>query len=461
MSIDPRQLHGRGTLAAQAKRRIERRVSEARRRMVADCLHFLHAVEIVSFLLYALNFAVKWITTAMLSLLLCSDARAEFQVMAAAKLQAIKSLLPPTTNDKDVDAALKSPATFWYTEEEITPASQKWDSGIMGVMDVRFDFNGPQADPTGNPNRDFPWQFAGGAARAQGFAGVKFVSLPRDKAGDPLPIVVYRTRLPGDSQDGISWLFPVGAIVGEVLFMQGDGSAACFEIRTRTRSASKGWEPDSFVPYPTSQDFAAALKAIGRPELAKQFDVAKKPLPIFSAVDNLPLRHVFRQSTARDTIPGMTPQLFAKLMRGVPFHSRSGQYWLISADGFSCYQPYTESPLSLVPPRFDGFHVAAENISCARCHVTVQHHAEEFADSPRQRDWYSRIRGSDGIFSFHPFDPASVNNSARPRQVVFRKAFFDAGLCAMYDSALHAPADYVQLREYDPALDLPSFNNSR
>ena len=50
------------------------------------------------------------------------------------------------------------------------------------------------------------------------------------------------------------------------------------------------------------------------------------------------------------------------------------------------------------------------------------------------RDWYGRIRGSDGIFSFHPFDPNSISGNGYPAPVRMRDELVSSGVIERYDA---------------------------
>ena len=55
-----------------------------------------------------------------------------------------------------------------------------------------------------------------------------------------------------------SWLYPVGATLGEVIFIDdGAGGLLPTKVRTRTRHAT-GWSTNAFRPFPSAADLAAA-----------------------------------------------------------------------------------------------------------------------------------------------------------------------------------------------------------
>lgn len=71
----------------------------------------------------------------------------------------------------------------------------------------------------------------------------------------------------------------------------------------------------------------------------------------------------------------------------------------------------------IVPKNYEGGLIALSRKSCMRCHDSVNRHAREF---DRDRDWYGRVRGGDGIFSWLPVEPSSISPSGTPRPVRLR-----------------------------------------
>ena len=63
------------------------------------------------------------------------------------------------------------------------------------------------------------------------------------------------------------------------------------------------------------------------------------------------------------------------------------------------------------------------------------------------RDWYGRIRGSDGIFSFHPFDPSCISYNGYEQQARLRDEFVEGGLIERYDSSKHPSEHYTRVPE--------------
>ena len=77
-----------------------------------------------------------------------------------------------------------------------------------------------------------------------------------------------------------------------------------------------------------------------------------------------------------------------------------------------------------------------------RCHNTTNESVRNFDAG---RDWYGRIRGSDGIFSFHPFAPHSISGNGYPTQVQMRSELISTGVIAQYNPQIHVASKYSSL----------------
>ena len=83
---------------------------------------------------------------------------------------------------------------------------------------------------------------------------------------------------------------------------------------------------------------------------------------------------------------------------------------------------------------YEGAFLPVSRQECRRCHEQIDQQVRVFE---RNRDWYGRIRGNDEIFSFHPFEPASISPNGFNRTVNMRQELVNAGLLAKFDPAKH------------------------
>jgi hypothetical protein len=374
-----------------------------------------------------------------------------FRLMSAEHEARLRSYLPHV-EDEAVRQLLADERLILYTEAEMPRAYQDWDGALQGVHSAYYNISADGNEPFGNGNREFPWGGPAGTHRVENLTSFRFLRLPLDEQGRPLPVVWYRQRMPRDTTAGYAWTFPVGTVFGEVLRQRApDGKQYTFELRLRYREYGK-WTVDVLRPFPTAKDLARAIEQ-RRPRwranepLAKLVEHLQSPLDMqrHKLTDQHPTLISFKQSMGIDSLPPAGDDaLVVELLTQTPFRSALGEEWRRSIGGVRACAPTTEAPFHIVPGKYDAGFVDADSISCMRCHETVGQHVREFQPG---RDWYGRIRGSDAIFSFHPFCPTCVSDNGYGRTVKLRPELVKAGLLEQYDTERH-PADvYQQLEE--------------
>lgn len=392
-------------------------------------------------------------------LLICGVATAFGGELVSPQREAQLRSYFPATKDGTLHELTSDPGLILYDESSMPPAYQKWDGALHGVHSPRYNIRGAEGDPHGNANVEFPWGRPAGTHRVAGVTSFRFIQLPKARNGSRWPIVYWREQLPRDEQAGFCWEFPVGAVVGEVLCQRGpDGRDRTFEVRTRTRTA-KDWQPAVYRPFLSPEELAAAIREL-RPQRGPKLEhavarIEAGKLEPFRLADTQPLRAVFRQSSGRDVLPALgDDKLVAELLRR-DFKDVHGSPWR-TAGKLTAHAPATEAPWHIVPAGYDGCAVEVSVRSCQRCHDTTQRHAEEFAENRGvarypYRDWYARVRGSGGIFSFHPFNPASISYNGSSRPVAINARLVNAGVIAEYNPRVHVASKYQVLEAYDPA----------
>ena len=144
-----------------------------------------------------------------------------------------------------------------------------------------------------------------------------------------------------------------------------------------------------------------------------------------------------------DTLPELEDDdLVAELLEGTTFKSALGRTWRTGSNGEKTFAPTTTARFHIVPEGYQAGYIAVNRDSCIRCHQTVNRNVALFDAG---RDWYGRIRGADGIFSFHPFEPSSISDNGYPRGVSLRRVFLDAGVLERYDAGKHSTANYQRV----------------
>ncbi|HEY4308383.1 MAG TPA: hypothetical protein VGN12_02925 [Pirellulales bacterium] len=379
---------------------------------------------------------------------------------AEAKREALVRLMPeksekrlrdylPKVADPEVQAIFEDPQLIVYTDREMPKAYQFWNGQMPGVHRASYNISANGSEPFGNGNREFPWGAPAGTHRAKNVWSFRFLRLPRDEEGKIHPVVWYHTRQVGDGQKGYGWRFPAGAVVGEVLMMRGtDGRDYCFEVRVRFREVDD-WAVDVFRPFPRSEDLADRIKEL-RPEWEKAENL-KSAVSLLTSATNLPERKLvdshprksFQQSMGVYVLPSLEDdQLVRELLTETTFKSALGNPWSEGANGPVAAAPTTEASFHIVPAKYDAGFVEVDRASCMRCHQTVNQPVSKFEAG---RDWYGRIRGSDGIFSFHPFDPNSISGNGYPVPVRMRSELVSAGVIEQYDAKKHDKLRYAQV----------------
>jgi hypothetical protein len=366
------------------------------------------------------------------------------QLMAPAREAELRRHFP-RVDDPAIQAVLDDPGLLLYTDHEIEPAYQQWDGALPGLHAVSYNISADPREPFGNGNREFPWGTPAGLHQAR-HSVFRFLRLPL-RAGRRLPVAVFRRLRRGDHVPAYEWVFPVGTVVGEVLIQEGpDGRGYAFELRTRTRERGE-WAVDAFRPFPTPESLAAAIKR--QPDYSAdptlRVAVARLLSPGGRATaGELVARHPrpsFRQTALVEELPPLPPRLVARLLTGTPFRSALGTSWR-DAGQHTAAAPTTREPFHVVPAGYAAGFVEVDRQSCMRCHESTLAHVREF--EPR-RDWYGRIRGSDGIFSFHPFDSASISHNGRGLPVRLNPRLVEAGIVEPYDAGRHPASLYHEL----------------
>lgn len=372
--------------------------------------------------------------------------RPPLRLMSAEKDARLRTYLPKVS-DPEVAEILGDPNLILYTDTEMPPAHQDWAGMLNGIHSRTYNISADNSEPHGNGNVEFPWGTPAGTHRTKNVFAFRFLRLPEDNDGNQLPVVWHHRVLRGDSQAGYAWTFPVGTVFGEVLTMRAPSSKYyTFEMRMRVREEGD-WGVDVFRPFPTADALAYRIREL-RPNwneserlvaLVRHLDTPVD-LPRLRLVSRQPRRQPFHQQMGVDKLPAIgDDKLVAELLTTTTFKSAHGQIWRQIAGDEASFAPTTDARFHIVPARFDAGFIAVDRQSCMRCHETVNQSVRNFNPG---RDWYGRIRGSDGIFSFHPFALGSISYNGYGRGVAMRPALVNAGLLERYDRDKHPAKIY-------------------
>ncbi|MEO1972814.1 MAG: hypothetical protein ABGX07_14740, partial [Pirellulaceae bacterium] len=226
-----------------------------------------------------------------------------------------------------------------------------------------------------------------------------------------------------------------------------------FEVRIRQRETDD-WDIDVFRPFSTPQELATAIR--GRIEdwrdvaelqsLVTHLDATSLDLPL-QTLENEHPTVVFRETAMVDSLPTIgNLELVDQLLRHRPFHSVRGEEWRRDDSGNVTYAPTTEADDHIIPRGYRGGFIEISRSSCMRCHETANRHVRDFQAS---RDWYGRIRGGGGIFSFHPFSLESISPNGYSMPPQLNPKWEAAGLLLPYDPDRHQPPSYGVIETLD------------
>lgn len=343
------------------------------------------------------------------------------QLVSPDKERELRTLFP-AVSDSTVERIFAD--SFLYTLDQIEPAYQRNGRFVKVARDsVDGDFH-------------FPWAHEAGMDHVDGGSNVRFVHLPRQANGQRWPIVFTVGK-----QNGIDrWMFPVGAIVGELLLQEGpDGKSYPFLIRVLTRERDD-WDGEQFVPYPTASSLADAIVEIRGGSLSDQEMLAVGSLlsPNISGIARVQDKNPVRLIDVRTGIyqlPKLDPSLISALLTDCTFEPLAGSFFKASK-GQSVVMPSNEKgQFSIVPPGFRGNVSGNTREGCRKCHATFGTDQSRFNGS-----WVgSTFRGSDRIASFRP------GTTDKAGRFIPRKELLDAGLIAERDQSVHPTSVYSPL----------------
>jgi hypothetical protein len=214
------------------------------------------------------------------------------------------------------------------------------------------------------------------------------------------------------------WEFPRGTVFGEVLLVK----EHVFEVRTRSKDEKGKWQPNVYRPVVTREEYDRAVRDLGG-------DPGEPKVEIRRLRDGHPDRRAFDETAAIDVLSPQPEEVVLKLLSR-PFKQARGKPWIVAeAEGEAVegHAPSADSRFHIVPKDYDGGAVKVDQQTCMKCHADVKE--REAGDFDARRDWYGRVRGDDGIFSFSVFDPKSISKDrAAVLPVRLDARLTDAGL---------------------------------
>jgi len=262
-------------------------------------------------------------------------------------------------------------AGFFYDHECMPPAQQVWDEGLdSGIRHA------------GGANLTFPWRHPAGIPDGSNVKTIERIHLPG-------AIEWWRSVRSDGTFARFRWEYPAGTRADELLLVTDpDGYDHTSIVRSKLKRASGAWSGQSYQPWPTEASFVA--------EFGKHFH--STPLAR-TVIDSGHERNAFSVAANGALLPVVPRDVLASTLDAAEFLPTKGTEWLpgIAAP--------TARSFSVVPIGYFGSHTPTNNQACMRCHQD----AGKVVNEPGEAEW--RLRGDDGIFSFHIFEPSSVGTT--------------------------------------------------
>lgn len=294
------------------------------------------------------------------------------------------SVRPLVLDDVELSARIRNPAqTIFY---KLPPVWQRFNGTLS---DYEWGVYPVSVDPESHANLDFPWEGTVGLnslvkAGELHTDTINFVSLPLQGDGRPYPIVVLH-KIP------VVWIFPVGTIVGEIIYTRHKQQWWPQELRARVKGElSVVWDPLIYRPLASRSDLETILgQRIQNP--------AKKWFHFRNPEEDL----VFEMEGLVERLPIMDPTTVERIL-SLPFKEVTYERWSDIS-----HAPASDQAFNIFPKDYSFGLIDPDPTNCASCHrqtqVSVAQLIPREPTLARQGKKIGNIRGSDGIFSWHPF----------------------------------------------------------
>lgn len=272
-----------------------------------------------------------------------------------------------------------------------------------------------------HPNKESPWITGGLDDSPDGATFKMYIPAGPMRVGtDKLPIVA-RSSIPPrpdgytmgvDKRNIMYGKHAIGTKAVEVMLVD-RGEQWTFEIRVLTKVKDgylfdgSNWKPRWFRPLKNRRDLLDAV--IGTSYEAVLKEHYKRPVPLETFIDTHvgrgaglagnTVQSVLSVSALRDDLPDMPVALQTKVLSR-KFVEVTDVPWVESSDNTRVGYAGTGGPF---PKLFKGNLFGSKQ--CQACHASVLKDESEFSFV---RDWYGRVRGTDGVFSF-PFNEGLQN----------------------------------------------------
>lgn len=317
----------------------------------------------------------------------------------------------PEVDDLELNDILKSPDTIFYKFPQVwqhyIPSSRiEYNNLTLGTKSYSTTdpvwgifYSSHNSDFNANPL--FPWETTVGlnSSHKEGnrnYQTVDFLSLP--KVNGKIMPVLYLNELPG------KWIFPPGTMVGEIIYVIHDNQKYIQEIRVRRKNQdSTTWEPNAFRPIVSRDEF---IRLIG-----KNYTPAYKYMFFRNPQED----EVFKMDGLVERLPPLSENKVKSLLSR-PFQRVTD------------WSPASDQDFHILPKNYCFSLLNSIDVeTCANCHRQTQISVRNL--TPKEPlvinnfQKVGNIRGSDTVFTWHPFGASSIRESDKDPEtkINFRK----------------------------------------
>jgi hypothetical protein len=332
------------------------------------------------------------------------------QFFSDAQLDYLRSRIPVVENKK-INNALQNSRTVFYDDTNMVFGYQDSSGSPIGMRgnrvgyDTGINSNVPDIKKLTELFYEdkflFPFATAGGTDTVENKYIVNFWLAPQDSSGNPIPVIYYKVK------SHWSWIFPVGTIVGEVIFQQAedDGEFYPFEVRTRERQID-GWEPEIFRPFATAESYALALKNTEFKSNSKNLEEViqhletSESLVYFKGPENHFTNKMGIFEGHLDKIPAIADtNLVKKFLLNRTYVSVKNKYWK-SNGTVHTYAPSSSGGFNIVPKDYSMGITKVDRETCTKCHDQTSRSVGDFLFPAVA---YGEVWGEDQVFTWHLF----------------------------------------------------------
>ena len=351
------------------------------------------------------------------------------------------SLKLPTSSVRPLQEILEDERTVFYKLPQV------WQQWIPGQPSLVLPV---EVMSEHNANLEFPWETTVGfniehqkGSSEEINGAINFHRTPSKYK----PIVVVT----GEKD---VWIYPLGMVVGELLWVRDGNIRRTIEVRTRTKinHPTEGitWDVRRYAPIRDVECLRSYL--ILQYRYTRKNYSLKNPEPddlVFEMKGNLEVM----QNLHPDNVRYLLDQKFVDC---------TGFPW---SDG--CSIPASNQDFHIFPRNYVlGLLESVDNITCSGCHkktqISVKRLIPNFLEEkkPLLKN-LGAIRGSDGIFTWHPYE---VSNPKKLKRRNWRRYDLENNIVQEYNQAIHKDykiTKYVQesLAEWELPIPEELLNN--